>query len=394
MTLMSECPYCGPEPVSHWMLWTNEAISMPMHPFDRLGSGSFVHQAWDIGSPWLAKLFFGLMRLIGLSSYNTDLAAIYSPRAKVLWEEAERRGIPIRSIRFLGKELDIYEAKVNGHWMLFNGLPRRMARRGDALWWMDDKAILKKRLAAAHIPVPRGGAAMSLRSGLKTFNRIDKPVIVKPRFGSRGRHTLTFLKTETEFTQAFKIAKQLCPWVIVEEHLEGDVYRGTVIGGKLVGVLGGAPPRVTGDGFSTIQELINKKDSERTKGVGMVRMTPHTHEFLARLGFTTQSILPLGQTIDLTEKIGVRYGGSSEELENYHPKIKLVLEDAARVLKNPILGFDFIVADITKDPSQQKWGIIECNSMPFINLHYDPLVGATNNVAKDVWDLVQSPSSM
>jgi D-alanine-D-alanine ligase-like ATP-grasp enzyme len=355
-------------------------MSAPMHPFDRLSSGSIVHQAWDLGAPWLAKAFFGLLRPLGLASYNYDPAAIFSPRAQVLWAEAITRGIPMRSIRVIGREIDCYEARIKGHWILFNGLPRPIAKRGDSLWWLDDKATLKKKLLAAGIPVPRGAASLTTRGALRIFREIAKPVVAKPRFGSRGRHTLTFLRTEAELQAAFRIARQLCPSVIVEEHLAGDVYRGTVVGGKLVGVL---------DGVSTIQELIAKKDAGRAEGVGLVRMTSHTHEFLARLDLTVDSVLPRDKTIDLTEKIGVRYGGSSAEVTaETHPKIKQVLEDAARVLKNPILGFDFIIADITRDPSEQKWGIIECNSMPFINLHYDPLLGETNNVAKYVWDLL------
>jgi cyanophycin synthetase len=384
---MTDCPYCGPEPVAHWSVWMNEALSTMMHPVDRFGSGSFIHQAWDIGASYMARMFFFILRLFGASSYNSDIAAIHSPRAKVLWEEAIRRGMPMRSIRIFGKEVDCYEVTVNGKKIVFAGLPRPMAKRGDALWWMDDKALLKKKLIAAGIPAPQGGAVMRLASAFKIFSSIQKPVIVKPRFGSRGRHTLTHIHTEPELIHAFKIAKQLCPWVIVEEHLVGDVYRGTVIGGKLVGVLGGAPPRVTGDGVSTINQLIEKKNAAQVEGVGPFKITSHTHEFLARLGYSLDTILSTEKTTDLTEKIGVRYGGSSEEVENYHPGVTRALEDAGRILKNSILGFDFIIPDITKDPATQKWGIIECNSLPFINLHYDPLIGKTNNVARHVWDL-------
>jgi cyanophycin synthetase len=388
------CPYCGPEPVMHWMFWVNEAISAPMHPLDRLMSGSFIHQAWDLGSPWFAKAFFATLRLFGFSSFNYDRKAITSPRAVVLWAEAERRGIKMRSIRAFGKEIDCYEAYVNGGWKLFNGLPRPLPKNDDALWWLDDKAILKKKLSAAGVPVPKGAAALTTYGALRIFNKIDKPVIVKPRFGSRGRHTLTFLKTKEDLVQAFRIARKLCPYVIVEEHLEGDVYRGTVVDGKLVGVLGAAPPRVTGNGKSTIEELIKEKDAARLEGMGLIRMNSHTHEFLARLGLKVTDVLPEGKTIDLTEKIGVRYGGTSTEVtKDVHPKIKETLEKAARVLKNPILGFDFIISDITKDPSSEKWGIIECNSMPFINLHYDPLFGETNNVAKYVWDMAEAKTT-
>jgi hypothetical protein len=39
------------------------------------------------------------------------------------------------------------------------------------------------------------------------------------------------------------------------------------------------------------------------------------------------------------------------------------------------------------DPNNQKWGIIEANSLPFIDLHYWPLYGEPVNIASYVWDL-------
>ena len=42
---------------------------------------------------------------------------------------------------------------------------------------------------------------------------------------------------EKNFIVAFKKARQLSPWVMIEEELTGYVHRGTVIGGKLIAVL-------------------------------------------------------------------------------------------------------------------------------------------------------------
>jgi cyanophycin synthetase len=215
-------------------------------------------------------------------------------------------------------------------------------------------------------------------------------VIVKPRLGSRGRHTTTFIYNEQQLLEAYKIAKQLCYWVIMEEHLIGSVYRGTLIGGKLVGVLGGDPPRITGDGRHNIQQLIEFKNQDKNPKVKDVLINKGTENFIARSGYGLTTILPKDKTIDLSEKIGVNYGGSSYELiGKVHPKIVKVLEEAANLLNDPIVGFDFIIKDPTLDPDTQKWGILECNALPFINLHHDPLYGTPVNVAAHVWDLFE-----
>ena len=66
---------------------------------------------------------------------------------------------------------------------------------------------------------------MSFEEAKKIFDRIEKPVIVKPRLGSRGRHVVTYVRNHDDLRHAFKIARQLCLWVIIEEQIIGPVYR-------------------------------------------------------------------------------------------------------------------------------------------------------------------------
>lgn len=102
------------------------------------------------------------------------------------------------------------------------------------------------------IPVPQGGVAGSYRQAKKIFDRIEKPVIVKPRLGSRGRHVVTYVRNYEDLKHAFQIARQLCLWVIVEEQVIGPVYRGTVINYKIEGILSGTQPLVVGNGKNTL----------------------------------------------------------------------------------------------------------------------------------------------
>ena len=110
--------------------------------------------------------------------------------------------------------------------------------------------------------------------------------------------------------------------------------------------------------------------------------------FLGRLGYTLETVLEKDLSIDLSEKIGISYGGSSREmLAETHPKIITELTRAGKLVNSPVIGFDFIIADPTQSPDAQIWGIIECNSLPFINLHHNPIEGTPINVAAKVWDL-------
>lgn len=384
---MSNCPYCGPKSIPHFSNWLESSLGIFLSPLDNLVLGSSVH--WILSRLFrpLAIPFTKLLIFLKIARLNPDFEKA-NPRIQVLAEEAKKRGIEMQSLDVFDKNIDYYLARLKNKTIIFNGLPRPPHLSGRGLWWMDDKKILKTKLQINSLPTPQGQSFTRLAPALKYFKKLPKPVVAKPRVGSRGRHTLTHIRTEKDFKHAFKIAKQLCYWVVIEEHLAGPVYRGTVVGGKLIGVLGGSPPQITGDGKHSIQKLIEIKNQTKPASVKDFRISETTPEFLNRLGYTLESVLENKKTIDLTEKIGVNYGGSSFEITpETHPGFKIMLEKAAVIINDSILGFDFIAPNIQKSPEEQKWGIIECNSLPFINLHHDPLIGKPINAAGYIWDL-------
>ncbi len=359
--------------------------------FSRSTASLFLYPIVSKTIDWLFRYWMLLLLKCGIVTINTDIDKAPSYRGKVLWEEAQARGIPMHNFFTFNKATDIYEATVKGKHIFFTGLPRPAATKTGSEWWLDDKWILKQKLMAANLPVARGGVFTTFAPMRELFNQLEKPVIIKPRLGSRGRHTTTYITTEDQLRDAFTSAKQLCHWVIMEGHLIGSVYRATMVDNKLAGVLSGDPPRVTGDGTHTIAELIEQKNATRHPGIKDVVPTNAHHTFLSRLGLTLQSVLPTGKTIDLLEKIGVSYGGNSGEVTHLtHPEIKRILEEVAKVVDDPIVGFDFIIEHIDQSPHTQKWGVIECNGVPFINLHHDPIEGPSNNVAAKVWDYVEA----
>ncbi|MBI5645100.1 hypothetical protein HY970_03305 [Candidatus Kaiserbacteria bacterium] len=387
--MTDQCPHCGNNPVSHRLTWASASVSvlaLPIHSrtgrwLDRLGG-------------YIAKYAFMtvvyIFRMCGLARTSTDPAGAMSDRGKVLWEEALRRGYKFNGYTVLGKNTDAYRAQLKGRTLYFSAILRPVTTESGADWWLDDKALLKDKLKHAGIPTPRGGSFSRFEPLRTCFEMLEKPVIVKPRIGSRGRHATTHITTEEELYDAFLCAKQLCHWVVLEEHLVGSVYRGTLIDGKLVGVLRGDPPRIVGDGERTIVELVAIKNSLRHSKVAPVELTDTHERFLLRTGRNFDTVPPLGQVVDLLEKIGVSYGGySAEEIDITHLETRRVLEAAGRAIADPIIGFDFIIADITRNPHEQKWGIIECNSAPFINLHHDPVGGTPINVAAHVWDYTE-----
>lgn len=387
------CPYCGNNPVPHFTHWYFETVNIVLTPFRRAlfyNPLARLLGTWVRKSDWARKLV-GWLAGVRLIRFQGDVAQCRVRRAQVLWEEAARRGVEMRQLEFLGKPLDGYVARKPAlkKEIVFFGLPRPVSGQRDALDWMDDKRLFKAFFKKHNLPVPAGGSVTRLRQARSLFASLEKPVIVKPRAGSRGRHSTTYVNNPEELTQAFQVAKQLCFWVMVEEQLLGPVYRATLINFELCGVLRGDPPQVTGNGSSSIRQLVETKNATLPAGVKSIKLDDQAARFLQRQKLTYEDVPKTGTVVYLSEKIGVNYGGSSsEDFEICHPDNKALFVRAARVLGDPIVGFDFIIPDITRSWQSQKCGFIEANSLPFINLHHDPLLGQPRNVAAKVWDML------
>lgn len=386
------CLYCGNNPTSHFVSRFDSTLNYFLNPLftgiNKIPGGrplvrfaeKCIDALWNL-AVWCKMIVFHEGKELPPTS-----------RGQVIAEEAVRRGWKIETAVVFGKPTDVYRLTLPQERVLvFNGLPRLSEEDEANAHWIDDKALMKERLLQANIRASRGGHFKDLSEAVAYFKAQKTPVIVKPRYGSRGRHTTTWINDLEDFKNAFLVAKQLGRFVIVEEHLIGSVYRATMVNGKLAGVLAGDPPRITGDGVHTIRELIALKNETKHERVGIVHITDAMEVFLARRNLTLDTVLTEGMTIDLTEKIGLSYGGKSREVTpDTHPKLREHLERAAMVVNDPIIGFDFITPDVSVDPDTVQWGIIECNALPFINLHHDPLEGEPVNVAGIFLDYIES----
>lgn len=378
------CAECGDNPVPHAFEWFDQTLAVVVtpltHTITRLATHVHIHRL----NEFLFGAFIFFMRMTLLARWSTEKREHFSFRSELIWAEAHKRGIPIEQLHFLGKGTEWLRARIHGKQIVFESLPTR----DDADTIIDDKHFIKKTFAQNGIATPRGESVYTFAQAKRVFDTITKPAVVKPRRGSRGRHTNTHIYTHAELRNAYRSAKQLCFFVVVEEYLEGSVYRGTAVNGKLVGVLEGTRPYITGNGTNTIRTHITSLNATLPKESDAILITPKMESFLARQHYTPESVLPQGVRIPLSEKIGIRAGGNTKEhMPHVHQTLVTYLEKAAALTGRSVVGFDFIAEDVTKDLDTQRWGIIECNSLPFINLHDKPQEGPSIPVASYVWDL-------
>jgi cyanophycin synthetase len=310
----------------------------------------------------------------------------------LLWDEAKRRHIRMWQYLPFGQYKQLFVAEYGGKRIMFERMPVPPGK-GRGVWWIDDKGVLKRKLRARGLPVAKGRAVATHGAALRLFRTLQKPVIVKPHKGTGTRHTVLHITDEAELARAFEVARKVSPFVMVEEELQGAVYRPTVINSRLVATIERNQPQIRGDGRHSIEELVaqeNRHPRRRGPVFGPIELTPTVKKELMRQGYTKTSVPDAGAVVFLHQKINWGNGGTTRDVtDDVHPDNAALFEEIARLTKAPILGIDFIIRDISKSwKDSPGCGVIECNSMPFVDTHHLPFEGAPRDIMGPIWEAV------
>jgi D-alanine-D-alanine ligase-like ATP-grasp enzyme len=389
------CADCGGSQVNHTAVYVSILLGTIIEPWTAWMNRLLPEEKME----WLGPMVTKTLAFLHIGRITHKPEDDNSWRAKVLWEEAIKRGIDMYEFRLFNIGHDMFVSKYKGQMRFFDVLPRPKNYNPKGLEWMDNKNEMKKHFRKAGIPVAAGDVTCSKRKALQIFRSLNKPVITKPNLGSRSRHTTTHLSNEKDFMIAFKKARQLSPWVMIEEELSGFVFRGTLIGGKLIAVLRREPAYVIGDGTHTVKELIDiANENPLRKGpiFHQLSLDSEAIKELTHCNKTENSIPLVDEVVTLGQKTSRAVGGGITDMtDKVHPDNKAMLEKIAEVLDDPLIGVDFIMDDVAVSwKDQPRSGAIECNSAPFIDLHHYPLVGKPHNVASALWDIIYPESKI
>ncbi len=387
-----KCSYCGDAKLNHNLLYLENLITGSVES-RMVNLNKYAPSFLKNFASLVPVILFRILAVFNIVHFSNDIDKAKSFRSKVIWEEAQKRGITMEQIILGKKPLDWYRAIIDNKYIYFESIPIQPEYLDFKKDW-DNKIVLKEELSKYSIPIPlyKKISFPRFKNLNKVFSKFKTPVIIKPQIGSRARHTITSIATVKDFKEGIAISNQISPYLVVEEHLIGHVCRATLVGGVLAGFYKGELPFVIGDGKKTIFELIKEKDSKRIDRYH-IRVVDELHHHISRLGYTIDDILPGGLYLPLSHRTGQLFGGMTiEMIDELHPSFIPILEKASKVIGLSVVGFDCIIPDPTQDESTQQWGIIECNTLPFINMHYFALEGKPRNIAGMIWDLWNEPN--
>lgn len=392
----SPCIECGSAPVNHssewWSNWFEHwanKYSLPLEQIRQVIQPAISILPWNL----LALKTLRASSVVGLAEAMGALFSNDNSRTKALWDSAQPRGIRIERIKLLGRQTEISIATLAGKSRVYMSMPRPDIPPSNAYFWMDNKSKMQKYFTKAGMPVPKTYECRNVAQALSAFGAIGGRAIVKPTYGSRSRHTTVGIANEEGLVRAADIALQISPWIIVQEELPGMVHRMLWVGGKVAAVMRREPAYVVGDGISTIRQLVEQENKNPLRQGPIFHHLPQDSEAereLRNKNLGWESVIQPGETIVLNPKVSRGNGAVNVDVTaETHPANMELFKKIGSFLDDPLVGVDFIIRDITQPwQGQLPCGVIECNSLPYVDLHSYPFAGPARDAAGELWDIV------
>ncbi|WP_374341070.1 cyanophycin synthetase [Azonexus sp.] len=252
-----------------------------------------------------------------------------------------------------------------------------------------DKDLTKELISSVGVPVPEGREVDDADDACDAAEDIGFPVVVKPTDGNHGRGVFIDLMKPEDVRKAYAIAVEEGSGVLVERSIQGIEHRLLVVGGKLVAANRSDLITITGDGQSTVQQLIDtqintdpRRGTTELHPLSIIKIDTAAKIELERQNLTGDSVPAAGREVLIQRNANHAFDCTDE----VHPDTAEVAALAARVVGLDIAGIDLVCQDISKPLGEQGGAIVEVNAGPSLLMHIKPGIGKPRPVGQAIVD--------
>ena len=205
---------------------------------------------------------------------------------------------------------------------------------------------------------------------MKFARSLNWQVYLKPLRGSQGRGIMRTCD-EAEYDEAARLIFGNERKVLIQAAHQGRDYRIVVLDGDVISAYERVPLMVRGDGASSINDLLRKKQKEfESAGRDTVisASDPRMIVKLRRENLTMESVVPPGATVTLLDVANLSCGGTTIEVtDSLHPTVATLAANICQALDLRFAGVDVLIPDATE--ALEDYAVIELNSAPGLD-HY------------------------
>ncbi len=329
---------------------------------------------------------------------EADLAALRrlykdnfpGPSTHAILEEARRRNIPILTL------------SPHGLYQLGYGANQKRIRASMssitsciAVDLAGDKDETKHILREAGVPVPEGSLVSSQEELRETIDKIGYPLVIKPLDGHQGKGITIGIRSLEEASIALELAQEYSSSAVIERCISGMDFRVLVVNYQFVAASHRRAAAVTGDGASTIRQLIEVLNSDPRRGEGhestltTIKVDAITEAILEENKLTLDSVLETGQVLHLKKTANLSTGGTASDVTpEVHPDNIKLAERIARLIGLDICGIDITAPSLVTPIRTNGGAVLEVNAAPGLRMHLAPSDGEPRNVAAPIIDML------
>ena len=262
----------------------------------------------------------------------------------------------------------------------------------DGLMIQRDKTRTNQLINRLQLPIAKWDIIDSEEDLIKLLDDYTYPVVIKPGGLTRGNGVVTNIFDEKQALDAYKYAYDIvnskarskyARKIIIQEQVIGNDYRLMVFDGKMQIATLRTPANVTGNGKSTLKELIEEtnKDPRRDTMSPLHTLKPikfdeMLDQYLNEQGLTLDYVPKQDEVVYVRKIASMSMGGMTEDVtDKVHPQIRNYVESLPASAHAYLLGIDILCEDISKPLTEQKGSFIEMNSMPELYLNAFPTTG-------------------
>jgi cyanophycin synthetase len=242
-----------------------------------------------------------------------------------------------------------------------------------------DKPLVHELLTKASVPVPEHveWSFSDPAPALAFLESAGGPTVIKAASGTGGGEgTTAGVDTPARLMRARLQAGRFGGRLLIERQVPGPVHRLLFLDGELIDVIRHVPPRLTGDGRSTVEELLDAENERRLRaegaaGLSLLGVGLDTVFTLERQNLRLDSVVRAGHTIAVQT---VTNDNRIEDTETVTEPLDAQLVEAARRAAEAVglrlAGVDVITPDASR-PLESAGGVVaEVNGTPGIHHHY------------------------
>ncbi len=236
---------------------------------------------------------------------------------------------------------------------------------------MTHKQLTKDILQQAGVSVPVGQSFTDAEKATAYAAAQPHELVIKPNDTNYGTGIYYATPADTRANLHEKVAAAFAHSneVLVEEKADGKEYRFLVIDGQCIAVCERVPANVTGDGNSTIEQLVEQKNAQRRWKEYPLTLGKIELAELEKQGMKSDTVPTAEQVVWLRKNSNISTGGdSTDRTDAASEQLKQAAVHAAQAVGACICGVDLMTTDLNGGDSC----IIELNWNPVLFIHDAP----------------------